>query len=115
MKWVQIRGKNADFGKPRDWDETRDGPCGTLPVRVEQEGIYNSHYSAWKPDAAELARLNAGGVIELCCVGIQPPVSLAVVNEHKRTETVSSRPVKCFDETFSAETVVMDAFFPRKK
>ena len=83
MKWVAVRGKNADFGKPRDWDENRDGPCGTLPVRVEQEGIYNAHYSAWKPDAAELARLNEGGVVELCCVGIQPPVSLSVVSEHK--------------------------------
>lgn len=83
MKWADIEGKNADFGKPRSWDEQRDGPCGVLPVRVEQEGIYNYHYSNWKPDAEELKLLNAGGVVELCCVGIQPPVSVAVVLEHK--------------------------------
>ena len=44
-------------------------------------GLYNYHYSTWKPDAEELALLNAGGVVELCCVGIQPPVSVGVVPE----------------------------------
>ena len=83
MKRANIRGKTTDFGKPRDWDDKRDGPCGVLPVRVEQVGIYNYHYSAWKPDTEELKLLNAGGVVELCCVGIQPPVSVAVVPEHK--------------------------------
>ena len=83
MKWANIRGKTTDFGKPRTWDEKRDGACGVLPVRVEQVGVYNYHYSAWRPDAEELRLLNAGGVVELCCVGIQPPVSVAVVPEHK--------------------------------
>ena len=73
MKPVEIRGKNADFGKPHDWVEARDGPCGSLPLRVEQAVIYNFHYSAWKPNAAELARLNAGGVVELCCMLIRLP------------------------------------------
>lgn len=83
MKPVEIRGKNADFGKPRDWDETRDGPCGTLPVRVEQFGIYDNHRSNWKPTVDELKRLNAGGVVELSCIGQQPPVMLTVVPEYK--------------------------------
>jgi hypothetical protein len=83
MKCVKIRDQNSDFGKPRNWDDTRDGPCGVLPVRVEQEGVYNYHYSNWKPDAEELKLLARGGVVELCCVGVQPPVSVAVVPEHK--------------------------------
>ena len=81
MKWTNVRDSNANFSKPRNWDDERDGPCGTLPVRVEPVGIYNYHYSAWKPGAEELALLNAGGVVELCCVGVQPPVSLHVVVE----------------------------------
>ena len=83
MRPVKIRDQNADFAKPLDWDDTRDGPCGTLSVRVEQDGIYNSHHSNWKPDAEELKLLNRGGVVELCCVGTQPPVSVIVVPEHK--------------------------------
>ena len=81
MKWTDIGGKNADFAKPRTWDDERDGKCGVLPVRVEPHGLYNYHYSAWKPDAEELALLNAGGAVELCCVGQQPPVSMSVVPE----------------------------------
>ena len=83
MKPVDIKGATAGFTKPRTWNDDRDGPCGVLPVRVEQEGVYNYHYSAWKPDAEELKLLNRGGVVELCCIGIQPPVSVAVVPEHK--------------------------------
>ena len=83
MRPVKVKGQNADFAKPRSWDDERDGPCGTLPMRVEPEGVYNMHNSNWKPDAEELRLLNRGGVVELCCVGIQPPVSVAVVPEHK--------------------------------
>ena len=83
MRPVAIKGQNADFGKPLDWDDTRDGSCGSLPIRREPVGIYNYHYSAWKPDIEELKLLARGGVVELCCVGIQPPVSVAVVSEHK--------------------------------
>jgi hypothetical protein len=83
MRPTKVRDQNADFAKPLDWDDTRDGQCGNLPIRVEQEGVYKSHYSAWKPDAEELKLLCRGGVVELCCVGIQPPVSVSVVPEHK--------------------------------
>jgi len=83
MRPAPIKGKTHNFGKPAEWVEDRDGPCGVLPVRVEQEGIHNVHYSNWKPSAEELRRLCNGGVVELCCVGIQPPVSVDVVPEHK--------------------------------
>ena len=79
MKWTNIEGKTHNFSKPKNWDDERDGRCGTLPVRVEEVGLYNYHYSTWKPDAEELALLNAGGAVELCCVGQQPPVSVGVV------------------------------------
>lgn len=80
MKWIEPEGKNVDFGPPANWDQERDGTCGTLPLRrVKERGGYFYHYSAWKPTSDELAQLNAGGVIELCCVGVQPPVSIDVV------------------------------------
>ena len=79
MKPVKIRDENVDFTKPIDWDEDRDGKCSTLSVRREVVRNRPYHFSNWRPDAAELARLNAGGVVELCCVGSQPPVSISVV------------------------------------
>ena len=84
MKWTNIEGKTHNFSKPKNWDDERDGPCGTFPVRVEEVGLYNFHFSAWKPNAEELALLNAGGVVELCCVGHQPPVSVGVVPDSCR-------------------------------
>jgi hypothetical protein len=78
MEKVKVRDQNADFGKPVDWDPAKDGNCGNLPIRREQIGRRQYHFSNWLPNAAELAHLNAGGVVELCCVGVQPPVSVGV-------------------------------------
>jgi hypothetical protein len=83
MRPVKVRDQTTDFTKPSGWEEGQDGPCGTLSVRVEPVGRHNYHYSNWKPDIEELKLLARGGVVELCCVGIQPPVSVAVVPEHK--------------------------------
>lgn len=75
-------GEIVPFGKPKDWDD-RLGPCGTLPVRREIEGVegamYAALYSNWKPNSDELARLAAGHVVELMCCGTQPAVSMGVV------------------------------------
>lgn len=80
MKYVTPANSNAAFHAPNEWDESVDGKCGTLPVRVSVgQGGRKYHTSAWKPDEHELRRLNEGGIIELLCVGIQPPVALSVV------------------------------------
>ncbi len=83
MRYVQPEGKNADFGKPKDWDDSAFGPCGSLPIRREVVGAggnaYAALYSNWKPSTAELALLNAGGVVELQCCGVQPAVAVSVV------------------------------------
>lgn len=76
---VKVKGETNSFKKPADWDDKRDGQCGDLSVRREIHGEHVYHYSAWKPSADELATLNAGGVVELCCVSIQPPVAVGVV------------------------------------
>lgn len=80
-----VKNRKIIKHKPPGWDDKEDGPCGRLPVRVEDvHGARFAHlYSNWKPDAVELAYLNHGGVVELCCIGAQPPVSVHVVAEHK--------------------------------
>lgn len=76
-------GKLLPFHKPKDWDESANGPCGTLTVRRQVEGAgptaFLGLYSNWKPSADELVRLNAGHVVELMCCGVQPAVSVGVV------------------------------------
>lgn len=83
MRPVQIKDANADFAKPKDWNDAAFGPCGSLPIRREAVGVaaaaYMAHYSNWKPSAAELAVLNTGGCVELECCGFQPAVSVGVV------------------------------------
>ena len=81
MEKCYVRDQNADFVKPEGWDESKDGVCGQLPIRREQIGRRTYHFSNWRPSAQELAILNAGGVVELCCVGVQPPVSVGVTAE----------------------------------
>jgi hypothetical protein len=87
MRPVPIKDQNADFAKPKDWDESVFGPCGSLPIRREVAGhngrAYTSHFSNWKPSAEELAVLNAGGVVELECCGFQPACSVSAVPEHR--------------------------------
>lgn len=87
MRPVPVRGQNADFGKPKNWDDRAFGPCGSLPLRMEHVGVdgtrYTGHFSNWKPSAEELALLCAGHVVELECCGLQPAVSVSVVPEHK--------------------------------
>jgi len=78
MEKCRVRDENVDFTKPEGWDDSKDGRCGTLPIRREQIGRRIYHFSNWRPSAAELAELNAGSVVELCCVGVQPPVSVGV-------------------------------------
>lgn len=81
MKTVKTRGETNVFTAPQGWDETADGKCGGLSVRREVFGAskLRDHVSTWKPTPQELAELNLGGVIELSCVGMQPPVMLTVV------------------------------------
>lgn len=84
MKPVHIKDANADYAKPKDWDEATMGPCGSLPIRREVigtpgSGAYLSMKSNWKPNADELRILNRGGAVELECCGVQPAVSVAAV------------------------------------
>ena len=65
---------------PVGWDDGDPDalPRGVeLPVRRSENGFQMTSW--WKPTADELERLNAGGVVELVCVGTRHPiVSLGV-------------------------------------
>lgn len=84
MRPVNIKDANVEYAKPRDWDDAKFGPCGTLSVRRDVIGTGDSArlsmFSNWKPSANELRVLNAGGCVELECCGVQPAVSIGVVS-----------------------------------
>lgn len=78
MQVARIQGANLDLGKPKGWDEERDGPCGSLPVRLEQtEDGGVTMTSAWTPTTEEMLAIMAGGTVYLRIVGAtHPPVML---------------------------------------
>jgi hypothetical protein len=86
----RIRGETRCIGKPRDWDEDLDGPCGALSVRDEievQSGV-NFMHSEWVLQPGELKLLqDYGGVVVLRIAGaIHPVVSLNVEARSKGGE-----------------------------
>jgi len=76
---VETRGAAWSYFEPEGWDPERDGRCGVLSVRQERIGRHVHHISTWMPSPEECRRLAAGAVIELTCVGIQPPVAMKVL------------------------------------
>lgn len=82
MRTVKTRGEtHAEFAKPSNWDDS-DGVCNSLSARVGPYGARSllEVVSTWKPDAADLAHLNRGGVIELSSIGGMCPSAMSVVD-----------------------------------
>lgn len=78
MNFHQHPSNNKVFGAPNGWDQTRV-PCGALPVTLDAEAGVPVIRSFWKPDALELAALNAGNSVVLTILGSgMPPVCLGV-------------------------------------
>lgn len=75
-----VEGATRVLGKPRDWNEEKNGRCGSLPICdiVTPDGL-PVMVSAWVPTAAELKRLVAGQPVYLWIYGhSHPPVALTV-------------------------------------
>lgn len=73
MDICQIEGATRILNAPTNWES--DIPCQSLPI-ADQGGWM---VSEWKPDAADLERLNADGSIFLYIHGtIHPVVGLGV-------------------------------------
>ena len=75
MQACNFPGARA-IGKPADWDQTLDGSCGTIFVTdaIDVQSGMNVMYSIYKPTPADLAALNAGGVLRLGIMGKSHPV-----------------------------------------
>lgn len=72
-----IRGETRNIGKPKNWDNTLDGYCGSLSVRDEievQSGV-NFMHSEWVLQPGELKLLqDHNGVVVLRISGVHHPV-----------------------------------------
>lgn len=78
MDRTQHPSNNSVLGAPKGWDQG-ELPCSALPItRTSFEG-QPAMLSYWRPDAAELAALNKGGLVVLHVIGgMHPPVALGV-------------------------------------
>lgn len=78
MNKIQHPSNTDVLGAPAGWDQG-ELPCNSLPVTRTHIGDLPAVLSYWRPDADELAALNAGGAIRLWVVGAtMPPVMLDV-------------------------------------
>lgn len=77
MKPGRITGASVALGKPRGWDEEKEGPCDALWVRDRNGGDDGQLESAWFPTDEEKAAIAAGRPVILTVWGRgHPPVSL---------------------------------------
>lgn len=78
MNKIQHSSNNGVLGAPAGWDQA-ELPCNALPITRTHVGDLPAVVSYWRPDAVELAALNAGGAVRLWVVGAtMPPVMLDV-------------------------------------
>ncbi|CAN7326549.1 hypothetical protein LJR084_001894 [Variovorax sp. LjRoot84] len=78
MRPTQHPSNNRVLGAAAGWDQG-DLPCGALAITDATQGGMPCVVSFWRPDAAELALLNAGGLVMLSIMGAtMPPASIGV-------------------------------------
>jgi hypothetical protein len=96
-----ITGWNAAPGAPANWNPTRDGECGALPIRVSVHEDQSVAYceSAWLPSPSDIAAIVAGSPIILRVVGWQPPVALFVEQPVK----LETRPLNLVDRFWNLD------------
>lgn len=81
MRPTQHHSNNRVLGAPAGWKQ-KELPVGALAVTDVSHGGVPAILSFWKPNAEELALLNAGGLVALSVVGrTMPPVSIIAWQE----------------------------------
>jgi hypothetical protein len=80
MNPVKFEGAEI-IGKPKGWDDARDGECVGLPalIRTMPNGM-KSITSVWQPTAAERAAIAEGANIVISCFGVQVPINLSAAH-----------------------------------
>ncbi len=76
----RIHGATRELGTPKDWDNERDGECGSLAiVDIQTERGRPQMVSAWFPTPDEVKRMATGQPVYLSVFGtVHPPVALWV-------------------------------------
>ncbi len=88
MQPIDFKARNRMLGAPRNWDESRDGPCGALHVHHEEpDGL--AWTSCWRPTELELRILNDGGLVwlEVCSGSTPQPAVMIYANYEDRTRS----------------------------
>lgn len=96
MQACNFPGAHA-VGKPKDWIPELDGECGTIFCLDHLDPLLgqNFKYSIYMPTPADLAALNAGGVLRLGIMCTAHPVFNMVVLSPETTALV--QPVAMLD------------------
>jgi hypothetical protein len=77
MDIIDFEGRTRDLNAPKNWDQERM-QCAALPILDHEWSGVPVMTSFWKPDAAELRILNAGGYVTLSVLGQgHPPVAVS--------------------------------------
>lgn len=81
MRAVQHHSNTRVLGAPKGWQQGVL-PIAALPITDSNQDGVQTILSFWKPDAEELALLNAGGLVALSVVGLNmPPVAILAWRE----------------------------------
>jgi hypothetical protein len=82
MRFIQHPTNTRALGAPPDWnvsDANDPRYCGCLPITDVMQDDLHLMASFWKPDAQDLAALNAGKAIVLMIYGqVHPVVALGI-------------------------------------
>jgi hypothetical protein len=93
MNPAVIEGHVTVAGRPENWDESVQGKCHGLPLRLDLVGDLQFMRSAWEPSDDELARLIAGATIELGISAPQHPVVQMGVGAVPFDSEIGARPI----------------------
>lgn len=81
MKPVKHPSNNRTLSAPLGWDKSKP-PVAPLPITDSEIQGMPVMLSYWRPDAVDLAVLNAGGLLSLSVAGTNlPPVSIITTGE----------------------------------
>ncbi len=96
MRPIHFEGAQI-IGKPKNWDDAKDGQCIGLPamVGVLPNGM-KSFTSVWKPSDEERIAISLGANIALSSFGVQTPVTLSAAD--------IDGPIVPFADDISSET-----------
>ena len=78
MRPTQHPSNTRVLGAPVGWKQG-ELPCGALAITDSDMNGMPCVVSYWRPDAADLAALNAGGLVAMSIIGqTMPPAALYV-------------------------------------